>query len=58
MKYKVKNYRYGLPVGSIISKEEFDGSKVRFLESIKEPREDVVTHSPLKKKLAKINEEI
>jgi len=33
--YKVSNYRYGLPKGTIISKEKIDEDRIRFLEPIK-----------------------
>ena len=35
-KYVVTNYRYGKPTGSVISENEIDDSRMRFLKKIME----------------------
>lgn len=43
MNYKVINYRYGLPKGTIIKSEDVDESKARFLEKVKQKAVKKVT---------------
>lgn len=50
MKYKVINYRYGMPIGSIIPEDEVVEDKMRFLELIVEKKKAT------KKKVAKSEE--
>ena len=35
MKYRVKNYRYGLAIGTILAEEDVDVTKMKYLEAIK-----------------------
>jgi hypothetical protein len=35
-KYKVTNYRYGLPVGSIVQEDKIDNDRIRFLAPVVE----------------------
>jgi len=48
--YIVSNYRYGLPKGTIISKDEIDEDRLRFLAPIKQ-------RSIVVKKAKKLEEE-
>jgi len=36
--YMVTNYRYGLPVGSIVTEDAIDEDRLRFLAPIKQPK--------------------
>lgn len=38
MKYKVVNYRYGLPKGTIIESDKIDEDRLRFLEPVEDEK--------------------
>ena len=50
MKYEVKNYRYGLAIGTILAEEDVDETKMKYLEAIKEKKKP-------KKSTKKVEEE-
>ena len=45
MKWKVINYRYGLPLGSVVSDDKLDEDRKRFLAPIAEAKKKATVKS-------------